>query len=108
MFYGCFLTFDLRKNSMIVVCSHLCELTLYQDVFPYVLWSLRQGFYTGLEGIYQIFTALLSLLSDTETQSQIYKTHSALSAHVAGLFSLAYNRVSVKTVQITWHKCGDM
>lgn len=55
--------------------NSLCELTIYQDAFPYVLWSLRQGFYTGLEGIYQIFTALRSLLSDTETQSQIYKTH---------------------------------
>lgn len=62
-----------------------------KDVLPYVSRSLRQGFYTGLEGIDQIFTALLSFLSDTETQSWIYKTH---STHVAGLSSLAYNMVS--------------
>lgn len=34
-------------------------------------WPLRQSFYTGLEGIHQIFTGLHPLVSDTETQCEV-------------------------------------
>lgn len=61
---------------------HFCELTFHYNGLPNVSRLLGQGSYTGLEGVYQIFTALFSLLSDTETQRQIYGLHTyPITAH---------------------------
>lgn len=92
----CFVSLKDLKEGETIVCSPLCKLTFHYNVSPCVLWSLRQGFYTGLEGINQISTALCSLLSDTETQSRISKIE---------LSFLTYNKAfSKKLCRYTWCK----